>query len=72
MTGSAITTALVPFIGYNKASMLAKEMKENHSDVFNANKKLKLIKEEKLKHLLKPENLLKTGYTLEDILFDNE
>lgn len=72
MAGSAITTALVPFIGYNKASLLAKEMKENHTDVFTANKKLKLIKEEKLEHLLKPENLLKTGYTLDDILFDME
>jgi len=72
MTGSAITTALVPFIGYKKAALLAVEMKENQTDIYTANNKLKLIKEETLKHLLKPENLLKTGYTMDDILFDAE
>ena len=64
----AITTILVPFIGYNKASELAKTMKSKGIDIFAANEALKLIKEEKLKTLLKPENLLKLGYTLDDII----
>ncbi len=62
----AITTALVPFIGYNMASELAKTMKLKGMDIFAANEELKLIDREKLKTLLKPENLLKLGYTLDE------
>ncbi len=64
----AITTALSPLIGYRKAVLLAKEMKSSGCDVFEANSKLKLIDEEKLKNVLKPENLLKTGFTLSDLI----
>jgi aspartate ammonia-lyase len=63
----AVTTALIPFIGYNKAGELAKSMKSEGWDIFAANKELKLIRNEKLKEILKPENLLKLGYTLEDL-----
>jgi aspartate ammonia-lyase len=63
----AITTTLVPFIGYNKAAELAKIMKSKGLDIFAANKELKLIGNEKLVTLLKPENLLKLGYTVEDL-----
>jgi aspartate ammonia-lyase len=64
----AITTALSPIIGYKKAVLLSKEMKTSGCDVFEANSKLKLIDEEKLKNVLKPENLLKTGFTLSDLV----
>jgi len=64
----AITTALVPFIGYNKASELAKMMKSEGMDIFAANKKMKLISEEKMRTLLKAENLLKLGYTLDELM----
>jgi aspartate ammonia-lyase len=64
----SVTTALIPFIGYNKASSLAKEMKTTGSDVFQANKKLGLMKEEKLKTVLSPDNLLKLGYTLNELI----
>jgi len=64
----AVTTALVPFIGYNKASELAKIMKSKGLDIFAANKELKMISSEKLKTLLKAENLLKLGYTLEELM----
>jgi aspartate ammonia-lyase len=64
----AITTALSPLIGYRKAVLLSKEMKSSGCDVFEANKTLKLIDEEKLKNVLKPENLLKTGFTLNDLI----
>jgi aspartate ammonia-lyase len=63
----AITTALSPLIGYRKAVLLSKEMKSSGCDVFEANRKLQLIDEEKLKNVLKPENLLKTGFTLNDL-----
>jgi len=64
----AITTALVPFIGYNKASELAKTMKSKGMDIFTANEELKMISNKKLKTLLKPENLLKLGYSLEELI----
>ncbi len=64
----AITTALSPLIGYRKAVLLSKEMKAAGCNVFEANKTLKLIDEEKLLSVLKPENLLKTGFTLNDLL----
>ena len=64
----AITTALSPIIGYRKAVLLSKEMKSSGCDVFAANAKLKLLDEEKLKNILKPENLLKTGFTLSDLV----
>ena len=64
----AITTALSPLIGYRKAVLLSKEMKAQGCDVFEANKKLNLLDEEKLRNVLKPENLLKTGFTLNDLI----
>lgn len=63
----AITTALLPVLGYHKASELAKYMKTNGKDVFEANIDLKMLPDEKLRSLLKPENLLKLGYTLGDL-----
>jgi aspartate ammonia-lyase len=63
----AITTALSPLIGYRKAVLLAKEMKNMNCNVFEANNKLKLVDNEKLEIILKPENLLKTGFTLSDL-----
>ena len=63
----AITTALLTHIGYNKAAELAKEMINYKIDVFEANKKLNFLKENKLSEILKPDNLLKAGYSIEDI-----
>jgi aspartate ammonia-lyase len=62
----AITTALVPRIGYHKASDLAKYMKINNIDVFAANSEMHLLPDETLRSLLRPENLLKLGYTVGD------
>lgn len=69
----AITTALSPYIGYHKAAQLAKEMKNNNLDIFGANEKLQIMSTEKLKMILQPQNLLKTGFTLNDLTdFENE
>lgn len=62
----AITTAMSPYIGYNKASQLAKEMKTSGCSVFEANQKLKLMSDEQLKQVLLPENLLMMGYSIKD------
>jgi len=64
----AITTALSPLIGYRKAVLLSKEMKVSSCDVFEANLKLNLLDDSKLRNVLKPENLLKTGFTLNDLI----
>ncbi len=63
----AITTALLPLLGYHKASGLARYMKTNGCSVFEANRELKILDDEKLRNLLKPENLLKLGYTLSEL-----
>jgi aspartate ammonia-lyase len=63
----SITTALVQYIGYNKASELAGFMKQNKSDIYSANQALNCIDSQKLEQILKPENLLKEGFTLNDL-----
>ncbi|MCK4750713.1 MAG: hypothetical protein KAT15_26830 [Bacteroidales bacterium] len=63
----AVTTALSPLIGYNRASDLAKRMKETGGDVFTVNAELKIIEQVKLKQLMEPDNLLKKGFTMNDI-----
>jgi aspartate ammonia-lyase len=63
----SLTTALLPWIGYHKAAELAKEMKASGSAIYEANKKLGLMDEAKLREILKPENLVKLGYTLGDL-----
>jgi aspartate ammonia-lyase len=64
----SIITALLPYIGYNKASELAKIMKTEHLNVFEANNKLQLIENKRLIEIMKPENLLKEGFSLTDNL----
>ena len=67
LSSPAITTALVPAIGYNKSAGLARLMKEKNIDIFSANKELKLIDTERLTEILEPGNLLKTGFSLGDL-----
>jgi aspartate ammonia-lyase len=63
----SVTTALTPHIGYHKASEIARLMKEKKIDIFEANSILGYITEEKLKTILEPGNLLKSGFSLDDI-----
>ncbi|MBM3419557.1 MAG: aspartate ammonia-lyase [Bacteroidetes bacterium] len=63
----AVTTALVPYIGYNKASEAARMMKEHGISVIEANNRLNLIDQARLNEILQPANLLKTGFSLEEI-----
>lgn len=65
---SSITTALVPHIGYHRAAELANLMKEKKYDIFEANRVLQILDEEKLKQILKPGNLLKSGFSLDDLI----
>ena len=63
----SITTALLPFIGFNKVAILANEMRQSKIDIFEANKKLQLLDEDKLQDIVRPENLLKLGYSLREL-----
>jgi aspartate ammonia-lyase len=63
----SISAALLPLIGFNKAAKLANEMKTSGSDIFEANDKLKLVEDSKLREIVKPENLLKLGFSLKEI-----
>ncbi len=67
MKSPSVTTALTPHIGYHKATGLATFMKEKGKDIFEANRVLKVIDEEKLKSVLEPGNLLKLGFSLDDL-----
>ncbi|HVN57895.1 MAG TPA: lyase family protein [Bacteroidales bacterium] len=67
MGSPSVTTALVPFIGYKKASEIAVLMKQDGIDIFEANKRLRIIKEERLRKILEPGNLLKLGFSLDEL-----
>ena len=63
----SVTTALVPHIGYHKAAELAKIMKDKSIDIYEANSLLQSIENEKLRRILQPANLLKMGFSIEDL-----
>jgi len=68
MYSAAVSTALLPFIGYHRSSQLAREMKSKHISIVEANKNLNLIPEDVLLRILRPENMLKEGYSIDDII----
>ncbi|MBN1968003.1 MAG: aspartate ammonia-lyase [Candidatus Delongbacteria bacterium] len=64
----SITTALVPYIGYEEAAKVATLMKTEQLDIFKACQKLNIMNEYTLKDIVKPENLLKLGFSMDDII----
>ncbi|MGD0581922.1 MAG: lyase family protein [Bacteroidales bacterium] len=64
----SLTTALVPWCGYNKAAEIAKLMKEKNIDILEANSVLHAIDNTTLRKILEPGNLLKLGFSLDDLL----
>ncbi|HCC71969.1 MAG TPA: aspartate ammonia-lyase [Bacteroidales bacterium] len=63
-----ISTALIPDIGYNKASEIALYMKENKSDIFKTCEHTGYMNKKRLEDILKPGNLLKMGFSIDDIM----
>ncbi len=63
----SITTALIPYIGYHKATELALYMKQHKTTVFEANKQIKALADDKLKQILSPNFLLQLGYSLREL-----
>jgi len=68
----SITVVLIPLIGYNYAGELSNYMKTNKCSVHDANKELQIMNPNKLENILKPENLLKKGFVINDILDLND
>jgi aspartate ammonia-lyase len=63
----SLTTALTPHIGYHKAAELAKLMKARNCDILEANNILQIMDQVRLREILEPGNLLKLGFSLEDL-----
>ena len=63
----SLTTALSPYIGYHKAAEIAEFMKEKRVDIFEANKLLNILEDSRLRIILQPGNLLKLGFSLDDL-----
>lgn len=63
----SLATALLPYTGYHQAEKLARKMKAEGLTIFQANEALQLISAEKLQKILKPEQLLKGGFSLKEI-----
>ncbi len=64
----SIATALNSIIGYHRASELAREMRQSGCDIFEANRRLNLLPEDKLREALRPDRLLQKGFSVRDIL----
>jgi len=62
-----ITTALLPYIGYSKATDVALYMKQYSCSVVQANAKLGYMSDEELLVVLQPDKLLQLGYSLKDV-----
>lgn len=63
----SITTALVPHLGYHKAAEMAALMKEKSINIFESNNILGYLSGQKLALVLAPENLLKLGFSIDDL-----
>jgi aspartate ammonia-lyase len=67
MKSPSTATVLLPYVGYYKAAELARYMKKHNMNIYEANGELKLVSNDKLMDILKPENLVQGGYRLKDI-----
>ncbi len=67
MQSPVITTALIPHIGYGKATELAMLMKQQQLSVHDANRLSNMLPPDKLGDILRPENLLQLGYSLKEL-----
>lgn len=61
------TTALIPYIGYKRASEIAKIMKDEGLSVFEVNKKENFMDFNKLSKVIEIQNLLKSGFSIKDL-----
>ncbi len=67
-TSPSLTTALIPYVGYHRAVIVARVMREEGLDIITANKKTGVVEEDVLLTALKPEKLLRLGYSVTEML----
>lgn len=60
----AITTMLLPEIGFNRAAEISNTMGECGCDIFEANAKFNYISESRIRETLLPENMVKLGFSV--------
>lgn len=61
MNSTALITALVPLIGYEKASVIVKKAKEEQTSVWEAILKSGVVNVQKLNELISPESICRLG-----------
>ncbi len=67
-TSPSLSTAMIPYVGYHKAAVVARVMKEEGLDIIAANRQVKVLDEDLLLMALKPENLLRLGYSVTEMV----
>jgi aspartate ammonia-lyase len=68
LNSPSITTALVPYVGYVKATALSKQMREKDMDIIEANRSLSLLDENRLLKIISVDNLIREGFSINDIM----
>lgn len=63
----SVCTALIPHIGYHKATQLAQTMQKNQCTVFEANNIEPVMEASLLEKLMQPGQLLQKGFSLKDL-----
>jgi aspartate ammonia-lyase len=66
LKSSTLCTAFVPFIGYHKAAEIARYMSRNNTDIYDACRQTGYVNDKQAKEIMKPENLLKLGFSVKD------
>lgn len=63
----AITTLLVPALGYAAATRIAEAMRQNGWTIFEANQHLQFLPDNTLTKMLSPSEITKGGFTIDDL-----
>jgi len=68
LNSPCIATVLIPYVGYQMASVIATVMKNEEISILEANRKAEIIEEELLEYLLSPSSLLSLGFVPTQIM----
>lgn len=63
----AVTTLLVPALGYHQATDIAKRMRQTGWTIFQVNEQMNFMPDEALAALISPSEVLKGGFSIDDI-----
>jgi aspartate ammonia-lyase len=63
----SLTTALSPHIGYHKAAQLARRMRTDNTDIYQANQIENLLPDAQIRALITPDKLLQQGFSIHEL-----